>query len=106
MQVSSTLSHLPPLPPLASTNHPSSHAHSLHPPSHSSTNLVVFPDGTPLADHSQSHGITGHEPLMGRVAENMTLAHTSPSSPWSLLTVHVLPLFAGSALKTPLEDLK
>ncbi|KIR54713.1 hypothetical protein I315_02594 [Cryptococcus gattii Ru294] len=103
--VSSTLSHLPPLPPLASTNHPSSHAHSLHPPSHSSTNLVVFPDGTPLADHSQSHGITGHEPLMGRVAENMTLAHTSPSSPWSLLTVHVLPLFAGSALKTPLEDL-
>ncbi|OWZ77192.1 hypothetical protein C366_04738 [Cryptococcus neoformans Tu401-1] len=103
--VSSTLSRLPPLPPLPSPGHSSSHTHSLHPPSHSSTNLVVFPDGTPLTDHAQSHGITGHEPLMGRVAENMTMAHTSPSSPWSLLTVHVLPLFAGSALKTPLEDL-
>ncbi|TXT05389.1 uncharacterized protein COLE_06709 [Cutaneotrichosporon oleaginosum] len=33
------------------------------------------------------------------------MAHSSPSSPWSLLTVHVLPLFAGSPLKTAIEDL-
>ncbi|WVR09411.1 hypothetical protein IAU60_006478 [Kwoniella sp. DSM 27419] len=115
--VSSTLSHLPPLPQLsptptastsshpfhsnASASHLLSHAtNSISPrPSISaaSSGVVVFPDGTPLSDHSH---VYSHEGLVGRVAEN-----TSPSSPWSLLTVHVLPLFAGSALKTPLEDL-
>ncbi|EIW68425.1 hypothetical protein TREMEDRAFT_19618, partial [Tremella mesenterica DSM 1558] len=30
---------------------------------------------------------------------------SSPNSPWSLLTVHALPLFAGGPLKTPIEDL-
>ncbi|WWD22581.1 hypothetical protein CI109_107074 [Kwoniella shandongensis] len=92
-----------------------SHPHSSNPalPSPSSNGVVVFPDGTPLSDHALTHshsslGGHGHEPLSihtGRVAESMTMAHSSPSSPWSLLTVHVLPLFAGSALKTPIEDL-
>ncbi|OCF40125.1 hypothetical protein I317_06076 [Kwoniella heveanensis CBS 569] len=163
--VSSTLSHLPPLPPLSPTptnatsahshalqqshshshSNPYSHSHSLHPvassshmssisprpsisnpipsgsasasgsalgsgsnPSLSTLNpstnqgVVVFPDGTLLSDHAyHSHA---HD-SSGKIAENMTLAHSSPSSPWSLLTVHVLPLFAGSALKTPIEDL-
>ncbi|WVQ79584.1 hypothetical protein IAT38_001684 [Cryptococcus sp. DSM 104549] len=130
--VSSTLSHLPPLPPLPHSPTPTSTTHSIHPVGSSShlhpstslsattsprpslanpsplpapTAVVVFPDGTPLADHAHSHGGSGHEPPVGRVAETMTMAHSSPSSPWSLLTVHVLPLFAGSALKTPIEDL-
>ncbi|WVW85399.1 hypothetical protein I302_107437 [Kwoniella bestiolae CBS 10118] len=113
--VSSTLSHLPPLPPLSpvpisgssSSLHPTASSSHLHPsprPSisnqSSSGGIVVYPDGTPLTDHQHSH----HD-LSGRIAESMTMAHSSPSSPWSLLTVHVLPLFAGSALKTPLEDL-
>ncbi|TXT08858.1 hypothetical protein VHUM_02986 [Vanrija humicola] len=34
-----------------------------------------------------------------------TILHSSPNSPWSLLTVHVLPVFAGSPLKTAIEDL-
>ncbi|WVQ68467.1 uncharacterized protein L199_006675 [Kwoniella botswanensis] len=113
--VSSTLSHLPPLPPLSpvpisgssSSLHPTASSSHLHPsprPSvsnqSSSGGIVVYPDGTPLTDH-QHHQYD----LSGRLAESMTMAHSSPSSPWSLLTVHVLPLFAGSALKTPLEDL-
>lgn len=42
---------------------------------------------------------------MGRTLME-TMAHSSPNSPWSLMTVHVLPLFAGGHLKTPIEDLK
>ncbi|WVN86182.1 uncharacterized protein L203_101343 [Cryptococcus depauperatus CBS 7841] len=96
--VSSTLSHLPPIP---SSTHAANPTTSRTTPSSSSA-LVVFPDGTPLSDHS----VSGHEQWAGKTAENLTVQHTSPSSPWSLLTVHVLPLFAGSALKTPIEDLK
>ncbi|WWC90579.1 uncharacterized protein L201_005515 [Kwoniella dendrophila CBS 6074] len=113
--VSSTLSHLPPIPPLSpapnasssSSLHPTTSSTHLHPsprPSisnQSSTGIVVYPDGTPITDHHDSH----HHGIAGKVAEHMTMAHSSPNSPWSLLTVHVLPLFAGSALKTPLEDL-
>ncbi|WWC63521.1 uncharacterized protein I303_106124 [Kwoniella dejecticola CBS 10117] len=115
--VSSTLSHLPPLPPLSpvpissssGSLHPAASSSHLHPsprPSlsnQSSSGIVVYPDGTPLADHQNNHH--HQNDLSGRIAESMTVAHTSPSSPWSLLTVHVLPLFAGSALKTPIEDL-
>ncbi|WWC71360.1 uncharacterized protein I206_105315 [Kwoniella pini CBS 10737] len=115
--VSSTLSHLPPLPPVlpvpisssSSSLHPTSSSPHLHPsprPSisnQSSSGIVIYPDGTPLADHHNNHH--HQNDLSGRIAESMTVAHTSPSSPWSLLTVHVLPLFAGSALKTPIEDL-
>ncbi|WVF67468.1 hypothetical protein IAT40_002224 [Kwoniella sp. CBS 6097] len=175
--VSSTLSHLPPLPPLSPTpsnstsahshalqqshshSHSNPYSHSLHPvtssshmssisprpsisnpipsasgsgpgsgsgsgagsgsysnlnvssnstahlnPNHNqaSSGVVVFPDGTLLSDHAYSSH--AHD-SSGKIAEHMTLAHSSPSSPWSLLTVHVLPLFAGSALKTPIEDL-
>ncbi|WVQ95153.1 hypothetical protein IAU59_002247 [Kwoniella sp. CBS 9459] len=177
--VSSTLSHLPPIPPLSPTptnttsahshalqqslshSHSNPYSHSLHPVTSSShmssisprpsisnpvpsssggsiqglasgsgsglgsnsnlalgSNLnsrsnsnqnqsqnqgvVVFPDGTLLSDHAYSSH--AHD-SSGKIAEYMTLAHSSPSSPWSLLTVHVLPLFAGSALKTAIEDL-
>lgn len=34
------------------------------------------------------------------------LEHSSPNSPWSQLTVHALPVFAGSVVKTSMENLK
>ncbi|ORY29683.1 HbrB-like-domain-containing protein [Naematelia encephala] len=125
--VSSTLSHLPPLPPLSptptgSSQHPTSHAipssthlqisgslasgsHSSIPrPSSSSApssaGLVVLPDGTALPTEHDRITTEG-----GGRSVHETLVHSSPSSPWSLLTVHVLPLFAGGPLKTPIEDL-
>ncbi|WRT68628.1 uncharacterized protein IL334_005606 [Kwoniella shivajii] len=129
--VSSTLSHLPPLPPVSPV-HASSSSTSLHPTNSSShlhpsprpsvsgsthnhnhnhnqlqsSGIVVYPDGTPLTEHNSNYYLHHHhhDPV-GRIAESMAMAHSSPNSPWSLLTVHVLPLFAGSALKTPLEDL-
>ncbi|KAK8845627.1 hypothetical protein IAR55_006343 [Kwoniella newhampshirensis] len=108
--------------PRPSISKPHAHSHSSGPlPSSSSNGVVVFQDGTPLSDHHHtlthshsslghnlSHGHNhghGHDPIGVRAAESMTVAHSSPSSPWSLLTVHVLPLFAGGALKTPVEDL-
>ncbi|ODO11090.1 hypothetical protein I350_01692 [Cryptococcus amylolentus CBS 6273] len=141
--VSSTLSHLPPLPPLPHSPTPSNTSHSMRPapsinhihasprPSHSnastshlasnqaSSGMVVFPDGTPLSDHAQyptttsllsGTGAHGHDLGVlgmggGGKAESLAMAHTDPNGPWSLLTVHVLPLFAGSAMKTPIEDL-
>lgn len=78
---------------------------SMHPPiprtrtsSNPGAGILVLPDGTKLA--------TSGDPL-SQAPTNMhqTMAHSSPNSPWSLLTVHVLPVFAGSPLKTPLEDL-
>jgi hypothetical protein len=76
----------------------------------SSSGIVVLPDGTALAtsggDHHDRHTDRGDIGIgLGRSIIE-TMAHSSPSSPWSLLTVHVLPLFAGGALKTPIEDLK
>ncbi len=141
MQVSSTLSHLPPLPPLSPTptgnslplsNHQIHHhpppSSLLHPPSKSNpssyTNLassitrpsisaqsasygvVVLPDGTALPTSNGDHGRGGGETLAAGWSVHETLVHSSASSPWSLLTVHVLPLFAGGPLKTPIEDLK
>ena len=34
------------------------------------------------------------------------LDHSSPNSPWSQLTVHALPVFTGSVVKTSMENLK
>lgn len=34
------------------------------------------------------------------------LEHSSPNSPWSQLTVHALPVFTGSTVKTSMENLK
>lgn len=143
MQVSSTLSHLPPLPPLSPTptgtsnlSHSTSQLASnqlssvplLKTPSGSSqisglsstssrpsfahptsSGIVVLPNGTALSTNTEDrHGRPERHDLSVGVGRSIieTMAHSSPSSPWSLLTVHVLPLFAGSALKTPIEDLK
>ena len=136
MQVSSTLSHLPPLPPPSPTPtgtsmhsshslvHHTASSSRLQPPNisnpsftglasssprpslsaaSSSSGLVVLPNGTAL--HT-SNGEHERPPLETGRSVIETLAHSSPSSPWSLLTVHVLPLFAGGPLKTPIEDLK
>ncbi|ORX38306.1 HbrB-like-domain-containing protein [Kockovaella imperatae] len=106
--VSSTLSHLPPLPsPSGSTSPYQSTPTLLNPrptsprpvnsviPILSSSSGIVLPDGTTLSRDAERPG------------RNMAdaIAHSSPSSPWSVLTVHVLPLFAGGPLKTPIEDL-
>ncbi|WVQ72042.1 hypothetical protein IAR50_001586 [Cryptococcus sp. DSM 104548] len=106
--------HASPRPSLS--NGPGSHLGS----NQSSSGMVVFPDGTPLSDHAQLYpttasllsgtGAHGHDVGVlgmggGGKAESLAMAHTDPSGPWSLLTVHVLPLFAGSAMKTPIEDL-
>jgi hypothetical protein len=142
LQVSSSLSQLPPLPTLSpnptgspSFSHSQQH-HSLHKlpssthlhpssssasssyaiskatrpalPTPSSSSVVILPDGTALPtapSDSQRSSERAHEAGVGRSVQE-TLAHSSPSSPWSLLTVHVLPLFAGGPLKTPIEDLK
>ena len=62
---------------------------------------VVLPDGTPLST-LPSEDIPRAD---GRSMKE-TMAHSSPSSPWSQVTINVLPIFAGSALKLPIEDLK
>lgn len=61
----------------------------------SGVGMLVLPDGTKLPVSDGRDTNTMHQ----------ALSHSSPNSPWSLLTVHVLPVFAGSPLKTPLEDL-
>ncbi|GMK59505.1 hypothetical protein CspeluHIS016_0801110 [Cutaneotrichosporon spelunceum] len=120
--VSSTLSQLPPLPPispggmsstgsnLSSFSHTSSPSHLPRgtpslvsvsmprpaPPPPSAGGVLLLPDGTTLPT-----GEPGGRPEREPVASG---AH-STSSPWSLLTVHVLPLFAGSPLKAAIEDL-
>lgn len=126
MQVSSTLSQLPPLPPLSPGGISSSGSNvsgisSPHvqpgglgtSPSFSmlsvpsapraqpqpSGGVLVLPDGTKLAN------VEGARPDRDPHAVHQTIAHSGPNSPWSLLTVHVLPVFAGSPLKTPIEDL-
>lgn len=71
----------------------------------SSSGLVVLPNGTALPT-SREHDRGGSEPAGVGRSVHETLVHSSASSPWSLLTVHVLPLFAGEPLKTPIEDLK
>ena len=148
MQVSSTLSHLPPLPPLSPTpsgatsvlsSHPSSSRDLSHPhttssahlhaptsttsfsgglaatprpsfstPPSSSSAVVVLPDGTTLSTNNNDHRDRSTGDGSAGIGRSVieTMAHSNPSSPWSLLTVHVLPLFAGSPLKTPIEDLK
>jgi hypothetical protein len=58
-----------------------------------SAGILVLPDGTKLPNVDGVHQVSSQA------------SHTGPNSPWSLLTVHVLPLFAGSPLKTPIEDL-
>lgn len=123
-QVSSTLSQPPPLPPhspssiSASGSNVSSFSHAsasprtvLSPripmlasvprpaiPSSSSASVLILPDGTKLTTNSDRPP--------DREAMSGMMAYSSPNSPWSLITVHVLPLFAGSPLKTPIEDLK
>lgn len=123
--VSSTLSHLPPLPPLSPSNTGQSGSSSmpppaalLHPPSmstsssfaslapsrpsgssHTSSSVVVLPNGTTLSTGTNQPTKSDGRHVMDAIH------HSSPNSPWSLLTVHVLPLFAGGPLKTPIEDL-
>ncbi|BEI87489.1 uncharacterized protein CcaverHIS019_0102070 [Cutaneotrichosporon cavernicola] len=120
--VSSTLSQLPPLPPhspggmsstgsnLSSFSHSSSPSHVPRgtpslvsvsmprpaPQPSSAGGVLLLPDGTTLPT-----GEPGGQPEREPIASG---PHSS-SSPWSLLTVHVLPLFAGSPLKTAIEDL-
>lgn len=126
-QVTSTLSQLPPIPPLSptptGTNSLSSLSPSLTAPSMlhktsyatiggpsrpalsaatSTAGVVVLPDGTALSRSTAEGEMIRTD---GRSVKE-TLAHSSPSSPWSLLTIHVLPIFAGSPLKSSIEDLK
>lgn len=76
---------------------------SLPSTSHSgSSSMILLPDGTALP---VGNGVSDAEGVGGRSVTE-TVAHSSPNSPWSLLTIHVLPLFAGSPLKTAIEDLK
>jgi len=127
-QVSSTVSHLPPIPlsptptgnsssvssqifPHSRTydlNHLHPHTSTKKPPSippltsaHSNQPgaVIVLPDGTVLS--SAGTGSTGENQ---RVAE--TMAHSSANSPWNVLLMHVLPLFGGAEVKTPVEELK
>ncbi|KAL1405804.1 hypothetical protein Q8F55_007481 [Vanrija albida] len=122
--VSSTLSHLPPLPPLSpsgmsSTGSSLSAFSSASQPVHaapfasalapqrstpsapSAGGVIVLPDGTSLPT-----GADGGRPERDNHPNMLqTILHSSPNSPWSLLTVHVLPVFAGSPLKTAIEDL-
>jgi hypothetical protein len=63
---------------------------------------VMLPDGTSLstvAAEGDARRVTGR-------GVKETMVYSSPNSPWSLLTIHVLPIFAGSPLKSPMEDLK
>jgi hypothetical protein len=128
-QVSSTVSHLPPIPlsptptgnssSVSSQIYPTTRGYDLthlHPntstkrppsipsssPSHSTQAggaVLVLPDGTVLS--SAGTGSTGENQ---RVAE--TMAHSSANSPWNVLLMHVLPLFGGAEVKTPVEELK
>ena len=125
-QVSSTVSHLPPIPPLSPTFAGSSipHQHNLgapragydlnhlHPHTASSrrsntTNssaphtgsVIVLPDGTVLSSAG-----TGSNPEGRTVFETMAL--TSGNSPWNVLIVHVLPVFGGGPVHTSIEELK
>lgn len=129
-QVSSTLSQLPPIPPrspsgvsatstaafsIPSTSPQKSLAPaslpnlptryiSASPPSSSAGGVLVLPDGTTLAT-GDNGGRPERDPAPSTSMMH-AVAHSSPNSPWSLLTVHVLPVFAGSPLRTPIEDLK
>lgn len=97
----------------------------LHPsrgalPRGSSTSPIMFPGrpGSSAASASMmgmssasasASALTAHGEILrggGVRSVKETLAHSSPSSPWSLLTIHALPVFAGSALKSSIEDLK
>lgn len=66
--------------------------------------VLVLPDGTTLAT-GDAGGRPERDPAPSTSMMH-AVAHSSPNSPWSLLTVHVLPVFAGSPLRTPIEDLK
>ena len=68
--------------------------------SHASSSVVVLPNGTTLSTGTNQPTKSDGRHVMDAIH------HSSPNSPWSLLTVHVLPLFAGGPLKTPIEDLK
>ncbi|EJT50474.1 hypothetical protein A1Q1_00215 [Trichosporon asahii var. asahii CBS 2479] len=76
---------------------------SASPPSSSAGGVLVLPDGTTLAT-GDNGGRPERDPAPSTSMMH-AVAHSSPNSPWSLLTVHVLPVFAGSPLRTPIEDL-
>lgn len=112
--LSASSSFLSPRPTFSTSS--SSAAPPSNPPPYASTNLngsgpsssssagaggsILLPDGSVLSTDMTTVRAPG---LGTRVLE--TLVHSSANSPWSVLTVHVLPLFAGTSLKTPLEDL-
>jgi len=110
--VSTTLSQLPPLPqtgdstpPAPLLKSPSSHTTAVstaaaRPSFSTPPSLVVLPNGATVNSDHHDHTTGGGRSVIE------TMHHSSPSSPWSLLTVHALPLFAGGPLKTPIEDLK
>lgn len=63
---------------------------------------VMLPDGTSLSTLNAEGEMSRAD---GRSMKE-TIWHSSPNSPWSLVTIHVLPIFAGSPLKSSIEDLK
>ncbi|KAG8999976.1 hypothetical protein FRB94_008824 [Tulasnella sp. JGI-2019a] len=87
--------------------HPAQPQHS-HSHSHSHT-------GTPLGSHVHGMSAAGSVSTLS-LALGPTLAHAAPSlagaasmanasdDPWSVLHVHVLPLFNGEPLRMPIED--
>ena len=129
-QVSSTVSHLPPIPPLSPTPTGNSstvssqifpHTRSydlnrLHP--NASTRKPPSLPSVPSNHTGQTGGAvivlpdgtvlssagTGSTGEGRTVAE--TMAHSSAGSPWNVLVLHVLPLFGGGEIKSSIEDLK
>lgn len=127
-QVSSTVSHLPPIPPLSPTptggsgpgTYPASllsgravydlnnlHPHGgplRRPPTAASSSsaqgsVIILPDGTVLSSAGTGSNAEGRT-----VAE--TMAHSSANSPWNVLIMHVLPVFGGGSVHTSIEELK
>lgn len=131
MQVSSTVSHLPPIPPLSPTptggsgpgSHPASflstrtsydlnhlHPHggairrpTTGPTSSSSSSTQGSVIVLPDGTVLSSAG-TGSNAEGRTIAE--TMAHSSANSPWNVLIMHVLPIFGGSSVHTSIEELK
>lgn len=131
--MSSTVSHLPPIPPLSPTPtggtsaqlmqhtrsydlnhlHPNVNAHGQRrPTTNSSSSATASGSGTSgaasvivLPDGTiLSSAGTGSNPEGRTIAE--TVAHSSANSPWNVLIMHVLPVFGGGPVHTSIEELK
>ncbi len=70
--------------------------------------VVVLPDGTALPSSNSSDLAKDRIADLGGTVRGVreTIAHSRPDSPWSILMIHVLPIFAGSPLKSSIEELK